>query len=421
MRLFARARKRVAPWSPGYYPSIEDASPEQQRSYNWLVEELDKGRTPDIAGNDSYLFALTYQILAAFAEQYDYAGLTTWFDRMRTGYPNSKVVEYLDMWQSDAALVTGHWDDAWQFKRRSRLDVHYILTVRRKCSSTTLHSLDMQALLLSDNGLTEWGRKRMARVGEVVEQLLSEKHAKAGMNLIDAFCKEYAWRPLSEQDLDRIADECEYLVGVRKLRNAYKRQPRHAVTERQLFSGVLMPFKETSSSLDVGELVMRIRASGPVVKLTSVSPAIELAALAQCRLLMREAENQVRREEGLPAIGEGWVSETELYQLVARSFPKVSVRQHARPEWLAPQHLDVFLPQHNVALEYQGSQHLEPVDYFGGESAFKRQQKRDARKKRLCAKNDCTLIYVYQDYVPETVLAQVEDALRAHQEPRGET
>jgi len=63
------------------------------------------------------------------------------------------------------------------------------------------------------------------------------------------------------------------------------------------------------------------------------------------------------------------------------AFPTLSVVQHARPEWLSPQHLDVYLPEYGIGIEFQGTQHLAAVDYFGGEKAFEQQKKRDARKK----------------------------------------
>ena len=84
---------------------------------------------------------------------------------------------------------------------------------------------------------------------------------------------------------------------------------------------------------------------------------------------------------------------------------------HARPTWLTPQHLDVYLPEHNVGVEYQGAQHLEPVDYFGGEAALRQAQARDRRKLNLCRRHGCKLIYVYQGYDPDQVLAQVRIAV----------
>lgn len=51
-------------------------------------------------------------------------------------------------------------------------------------------------------------------------------------------------------------------------------------------------------------------------------------------------------------------------------------------KWLKRQHLDFFLPDYNVAIEYQGEQHFYPIEYFGGEKGFEYRNKLDVRKKK---------------------------------------
>ena len=67
-------------------------------------------------------------------------------------------------------------------------------------------------------------------------------------------------------------------------------------------------------------------------------------------------------------------------------------------KWLGRQHLDIYIPELKIAVEYQGRQHSEPVEFFGGQEAFEKNLERDARKKRLCDENGVNLLYVY----PET-------------------
>jgi hypothetical protein len=126
--------------------------------------------------------------------------------------------------------------------------------------------------------------------------------------------------------------------------------------------------------------------------------------------LMRRSENEVRNAHGVPAIGTGWVGESELYDLVRSAFPEHAVMRHARPDWLSPQHLDVYLPAVPLALEYQGRQHHEPVEFFGGEAAFRRQQQRDRKKREACRKARCTLIEVLPGYDSGALLREI----RAH-------
>ena len=49
-------------------------------------------------------------------------------------------------------------------------------------------------------------------------------------------------------------------------------------------------------------------------------------------------------------------------------------------------------------IEFQGTQHNEPVDWFGGEEAFKLAQERDNIKRQYCKDNNITLIEIpYED------------------------
>ena len=59
---------------------------------------------------------------------------------------------------------------------------------------------------------------------------------------------------------------------------------------------------------------------------------------------------------------------------------------------------DAFLPQYNVAIEYDGEQHFYPCDLFGGEEEFKRTQERDRIKNEYCKNNGITLYRIsYKD------------------------
>ncbi len=130
---------------------------------------------------------------------------------------------------------------------------------------------------------------------------------------------------------------------------------------------------------------------------------------------VRQFANAQRTRKGLPRIGEGWVSETALYQSIKARFPALKIVQHARPMWLEPQHIDVFLPEIELAVEYQGKQqHDQPLKYFGGKKAHAAQRKRDARKKSLCQEHGVLLLEVVPYYDFEQVAAQIADRIRTH-------
>jgi hypothetical protein len=92
-----------------------------------------------------------------------------------------------------------------------------------------------------------------------------------------------------------------------------------------------------------------------------------------------------------------WVAENQLYQLLRRLLKGTEVVQHARPTWLEPQHLDVYVPKAGVAVEYMGQQHFEPLEFFGGEAAFHLVIERDRRKAELCKNHGVELICVRFD------------------------
>ncbi|MBL9219033.1 MAG: hypothetical protein JNG82_11130 [Opitutaceae bacterium] len=125
-----------------------------------------------------------------------------------------------------------------------------------------------------------------------------------------------------------------------------------------------------------------------------------------CQTAERRLKNAVidltREEFGFRKVGEGWVSETMLGNLVRRLFPDTEVLRHHRPEWLGRLELDVFVPAQGLALEYQGQQHFHPVEAWGGEEALARVQERDRLKARLCRKQGVTLVAInYTDPLTE--------------------
>lgn len=59
--------------------------------------------------------------------------------------------------------------------------------------------------------------------------------------------------------------------------------------------------------------------------------------------------------------------------------------------------LDFYLPDYNTAIECQGIQHFKPIEYFGGDTSFKKQVERDKVKMELCEKHGVKLIYVLNE------------------------
>ena len=55
---------------------------------------------------------------------------------------------------------------------------------------------------------------------------------------------------------------------------------------------------------------------------------------------------------------------------------------------------DFYLPTFNIAIEYQGKQHYEPIEYFGGLEQFEYIQKHDAIKNEYCKSNGILLLRI---------------------------
>jgi hypothetical protein len=122
-----------------------------------------------------------------------------------------------------------------------------------------------------------------------------------------------------------------------------------------------------------------------------------------CRSLDKQIENQVRAEFGFKPVGQEWISEAMLYRIVCQVFPDQQVLRRDHPEWLGGLELDVYVPDLELAFEYQGQPHFHAIPAWGGEEAVHEVQERDARKAGLCAGHGVTLIAVdYTEPLTET-------------------
>lgn len=98
-----------------------------------------------------------------------------------------------------------------------------------------------------------------------------------------------------------------------------------------------------------------------------------------------------------------WKSEETLFRMIVKKHP--SALYQYRATWLSPQSLDIFIPELNIGIEYQGIQHYESVDFFGGEEAFKHRIWLDNKKRRKCSENNVKLIeWNYQESISLTNL-----------------
>lgn len=409
-----------------YYAPVENASPAVKAFFDWFVSEVEDGRAPDVEGNLSYLFAYLYGVVDRFTEDGDYPTLAARFNFLREHYGDTKVTSYLSAWQSDAALVAGEWEEVWE--RSDELDPNVIRTVGQEIGSRRVRPADVLRLA-TPAPFTSWGRRHKAKVLVSMVGLLETLHDFAGKNFIDAFCDEYELRfaEMSDVEIDSLADDLDYGLNSESMRKALHRAKANPgagslylqKAERKVFNGVpsnlSMTFEIDLDALFAGE--PQKYEEQPVAKntveLAGISGFAQVALEARARWIVRESENIARTEAGMPRVGDGWIAETELFKLVFDAFPGVRVLRHSRPSWLAPQHLDVYLPEFNIAIEFQGEQHYRPVDFFGGEANFAEQVRRDERKRKLCKKNGCLLIEVASGYDEQELLTRLRFEIAA--------
>ena len=109
-----------------------------------------------------------------------------------------------------------------------------------------------------------------------------------------------------------------------------------------------------------------------------------------------------------------WKSEQKAYTIVLKYYPDAKFQY--TPDFLYNQRLDIYIPSKNTAIEYQGKQHYEPVEFFGGEEGNRRNKERDFRKRRRCKAHGIQVIDwdydrpLCEEYFEEALMPLIEKA-----------
>lgn len=128
--------------------------------------------------------------------------------------------------------------------------------------------------------------------------------------------------------------------------------------------------------------------------------------------VMRYFSNQARKSFGFKRLGEEWISETLLYKIVQSLLPHKRLIRHFRADWLHGLELDIYIPELNVGIEYQGIQHSCPVSHWGGKESLKKQRTRDEKKRNYCKRKNCKLIEIW--HTTEINFHSIEQILSKH-------
>lgn len=112
--------------------------------------------------------------------------------------------------------------------------------------------------------------------------------------------------------------------------------------------------------------------------------------------------------------------QTKLFNRICEMFPCENILFEVNKDivhWIGQKRLDIYFPVYNIAIEYDGIQHSQPVEIFGGEERFQQQQLLDQNKNNLCAENNCHLFRVPYNYTEEyfdNICSQIKDIIKEY-------
>jgi len=94
----------------------------------------------------------------------------------------------------------------------------------------------------------------------------------------------------------------------------------------------------------------------------------------------------------------GFKYEPKLFKKIKEEFAEENIVSQITPEWLKSnkkgrQSFDIFFPDKNIAIEYQGEQHFKPIKAWGGHKKYLETVERDKKKFNLSIENNCKLFY----------------------------
>mgnify|MGYP003295283221 CR=1 FL=1 len=86
------------------------------------------------------------------------------------------------------------------------------------------------------------------------------------------------------------------------------------------------------------------------------------------------------------------VNETKLFIFLKNNL-NTNIERESKLKFLNGKSVDIYIPEYRIAIEYQGIQHFQAVDFFGGQESYKANIKRDFDKYNECKENNVKLFY----------------------------
>ena len=365
-------------WRHSYifsFSALETATNEQKKFYNYFKTEFSNNRFIDLEENNNYIFVLFYDILNQYLENRNFDELFKTYSLLNKYYPITSTYSYRIF--IDILKGKKRFEEAWELEKK--LSISYIPKIWEYQQLLNQNLFDSTIILrLSNyNHLTDFGQRNIKQIMPYIDQAFT--------NYEQMLEHPYFLNLFFDDNLLYKKVNGEYSPN-------YYLKFYLSETEYEFYK-----------SIDEEAENRNQKNTFPHV--------VEKAIIDQLKIIIKEAEDLYRIDNGMPKIGEGWISETELFYKLKTRFKEHKVIHHGNPKWLGRQHLDIFFPKLNIGIEYQGLQHYEPIDFFGGIEAFLKSEERDLRKKELSIKNNCYLIYVRKDYDFEDLFNEIDMAI----------
>ncbi|WP_131799747.1 hypothetical protein [Bacillus mycoides] len=423
------------------------------KAYKKLEQKWLNGEKVDVGPNIGYLSTFVRERQLDFFEHKDIHQLIEDLKTVIT-YPSDDEYFYPHLQAEDAikeAYLTmqdydGYWNATYgqyilNFTNRLQKILRFddIFNIYFRCSSPVLDGRILIACVgVNEAKITKFGRAHVLELFEIMNSYVEDFIEKEGMDPFQYFYRRFAEKPLTLEQVDELksymkdsrfeAVKKSYFYMLKQEKDDKEEYEKWIKNDPSVVSWKLTDFpskkayREEYNSLKSQVLfdyehksqrLMGVDRNGKKLFIPYISfhQLISESFEGFCNQMLRVCENILRKKKKLPKIGEGWIGETILYYFIKESFPNEKVEHHGKPLWLGRQHLDIFFPERNIAIEYQGVQHDRPVAFFGGKEQFLKQKERDERKVRQCLDNKCRLIYVREGYLTSEVLSEVRQVL----------
>ena len=391
----------VPHWQHQYVYSkrdLENANHEQKQFYKTFKQKFKNDEFLDLEGNDNYSFILFYDLLEEKSKRENIQELQVYFKKLEKHYPKTKnytqraVIEKMESHED--------YESAWRLKYKEQyIGVQTIIEYEQKLQRSLLDG-ELMVKLGGFSHLTKFGQNNIDNIKPFAVNQLKIYENDKGMKFFELFFQN--GKPYQTTEEPLISDKKSILNLFRKRKQELP-NPRYDADYYKQFYLSEAEYNHYKAIDD---------SQAHLNRLPDMTHVVEKAIFNQCRLILKQAEDLYRESTGMPKIGEGWISETELYYRIADTFNEYEVIHHGSPSWLGRQHLDIYFPKLNIGVEYQGAQHYVAVDFFGGQEALEKTIERDKAKRKKCEENDCHLIIVDEGYDFEVVKEKIERIIK---------